>query len=203
MNNEQLSNPCHCADDDIDLREVWQRLVEGKWLITIITAFSTFSAVLFTQVATPIYEGKVSVEVGEVIGMSMQNRMENNSMPRFLDNPADLARVIQDKLGVSASLAKGTTKIVDISYQSSDKNDIRAKLQSALDFVQMRSSEKAKLYQNVVVSETQQIAPIAVNERPVKPKTTLIIAVALVIGLMLSVFVVLVRSAVNGRRVQN
>jgi uncharacterized protein involved in exopolysaccharide biosynthesis len=58
-----------------------------------------------------------------------------------------------------------------------------------------RHEAKAKLYQDVTINPTQQIAPIAVGEKPIKPKSNLIIAVAVVLGLMLGVFGVLVRGA--------
>lgn len=187
--------PCPQNDDEIDLRELWQKLVEGKWIIAITTMLSTLVAVVYTQLATPIYEGKVSIEVGEVIANNMQNAIVANNMPRFLDNPADLAKVVQDKLGISAVLAKGTSKIVDLSLQSPDKIAIQSQLQTAVDFVMQRHEAKAKLYQDVTINPTQQIAPIAVSEKPIKPKSNLIIAVAVVLGLMLGVFGVLVRGA--------
>jgi LPS O-antigen subunit length determinant protein (WzzB/FepE family) len=193
---QPINNPlCSQNDDEIDLRELWQKLVEGKWLIATIAMLSTVAAVVYTQFSTPIYEGKVSIEVGEVIANNMQNAIVANNMPRFLDNPADLSKILQDKLGISALLTKGTAKIIDISYQSPDKADIQTKLQSSLDFVQARHVEKAKLYQDVKISPTQQIAPISISEKPIKPKTNLIIAVAAVLGLMLGVFGVLVRGS--------
>jgi LPS O-antigen subunit length determinant protein (WzzB/FepE family) len=195
---QPINNPsCPQNDDEIDLRELWQKLVEGKWIIAITTTLATLVAVVYTQLATPIYEGKVSIEVGEVIANNMQNAMALNTlnMPRFLDSPADLAKVVQDKLGISAVLAKGTSKIVDLSFQSPDKTAIQSQLQTAVDFVMQRHEAKAKLYQDVTINPTQQIAPIAVGEKPIKPKSKLIIAVAVMLGLMLGVFGVLVRGA--------
>lgn len=84
-----------------------------------------------------------------------------------------------------------------------DKIAIQSQLQAAIDFVMQRHEAKAKLYQDVTISPTQQIAPIAVGDKPIKPKSNLIIAVALVLGLMLGVFVVLVRNVINRRKVQS
>lgn len=203
MQQHTNTPPCPHNDDEIDLRELWQKLVSGKWVIAIITMLTTLVAVVYTQLATPIYEGKVSIEVGEVIANNMQNVMASNAMnmPRFLDSPADLAKVVQDKLGISAVLAKGTSKIVDLSLQSPDKIAIQSQLQTAIDFVMQRHEAKAKLYQDVTVNPTQQIAPIAISEKPIKPKTNLIIAVALVLGLMLGVFGVLVRASLKSKAV--
>ncbi len=183
--------------------ELWQKLVDGKRLIAITTALATLGAVVFTQLATPIYEGKVSIEIGEVIANNMQNSIAPNTMnmPRFLDGPADLAKVVQDKLGISAVLAKGTSKIVDLSLQSPDKIVIQSRLQEAIDFVMQRHETKAKLYQDVTINSTQQIAPIAMSEKPIKPKANLIISVALVLGLMLGVFAVMVRASLKSKAV--
>ncbi len=205
MQQQSNNHSCPQNDDEIDLQELWQKLVEGKWIIAITTTLATLVAVVYTQVTTPIYEGKVSIEVGEVIANNMQNAMAPNTlnMPRFLDSPADLARVVQDKLGISAVLDKGTSKIVDLSFQSPDKIAIQSQLQTAVDFVMQRHEAKAKLYQDVTINPTQQIAPIAVGEKPIKPKGNLIIAVAVVLGLMLGVFGVLVRNVINRRKVQS
>lgn len=193
------NSSCPQNDDEIDLRELWQKLVEGKWIIAITTILVTLVAVVYTQLVTPIYEGRVSIEVGEVIASNMQNAIIANNTPRFLDNPADLAKVIQDKLGIGASLTKGTNKIIDLSVQSSDKIAIQSQLETAIDFVMKRHEAKAKLYQDVTINPTQQIAPIVIGEKPIKPKSILIIAVAAVLGLMLGVFGVLVRGALRSQ----
>ena len=73
---QPINNPlCSQNDDEIDLRELWQKLVEGKWMIVITTMLATLFSVAYTQVATPIYEGKVSIEVGEVV----LNRVANST----------------------------------------------------------------------------------------------------------------------------
>jgi uncharacterized protein involved in exopolysaccharide biosynthesis len=77
--------------------------------------------------------------------------------------------------------------------QDADKSFILQELQATVDFVKQRHEAKAKLYQDVTINPTQQIAPIFVGEKPIKPKSKLIIAVAVVLGLMLGVFGVLVR----------
>jgi LPS O-antigen subunit length determinant protein (WzzB/FepE family) len=199
---QPINNPsCPQNDDVIDLRELWQKLVEGKWIIAITTTLATLVAVVYTQLATPIYEGKVSIEVGDIVLNRVANEITASGIQIMaLDNPADLAKVVQDKLGISAVLAKGTSKIVDLSFQSPDKIAIQSQLQTAVDFVMQRHEAKAKLYQDVTINPTQQIAPIAVGEKPIKPKSNLIIAVAVVLGLMLGVFGVLVRGAFQSNK---
>jgi LPS O-antigen subunit length determinant protein (WzzB/FepE family) len=197
--------PCPQNDDEIDLRELWQKLVEGKWMIAITTALATLAAVVYTQVATPIYEGKVSIEIGEAVLNRVVNSTTVSGIQVIpLDNAGDLVKVVKDHFDnrnedknddVDAVLAKQSQKIVDLSLQSPDKIVIQSQLQAAVDFVMQRHEAKAKLYQDVTINPTQQIAPIAFGEKPIKPKSNLIIAVAVVLGLMLGVFGVLVRGA--------
>lgn len=202
MQQHTNTPPCPHNDDEIDLRELWQKLVSGKWVIAIITMLTTLVAVVYTQLATPIYEGKVSIEIGEVVSNRLANATTATGIQVItLESPADLSKVVQDKLGIGAALAKGTSKIVDLSLQSPDKIAIQSRLQEAIDFVMQRHEAKAKLYQDVTINSTQQIAPIAISEKPIKPKTNLIIAVALVLGLMLGVFGVLVRASLKSKAV--
>lgn len=200
MQQHTNTPPCPHNDDEIDLRELWQKLVSGKWIIAIITTLSTVVAVAYTQFATPIYEGKVSIEIGEVVLNRVANSTTASGIQMIaLEIPADLSKILQDKF--QAGLAKGTTKIVELKLQDADKVFIRNELQTAIDFVMQRHEAKAKLYQDVTINPTQQIAPIAISEKPIKPKTNLIIAVALVLGLMLGVFGVLVRASLKSKAV--
>lgn len=201
----------YTADDEINLGELWQKLVDGKWLIAITTALATMGATAYTQLATPIYEGKVSIEVGEVVSNRVINSTTVSGIQLIpLDGAGDLVKIVKDHFDnhnedknddVDAVLAKQSQKIIDISYQSHDRIGIQSKLQEVVIFIKQRHEVKAKLYQDVTISPTQQIAPIAISEKPIKPKTNLIIAVALMLGLMLGVFGVLVRASLKSKAV--
>lgn len=54
MQQHTNTPPCPHNDDEIDLRELWQKLLSGKWVIAIITTLTTLVAVAYTQLATPI-----------------------------------------------------------------------------------------------------------------------------------------------------
>lgn len=57
---QQSNNPSlHQNDDEIDLRELWQKLVEGKWIIVTVTLLTTLCAVAYTQLVTPTYKTSV------------------------------------------------------------------------------------------------------------------------------------------------
>lgn len=57
---QQSNNPsCPQNDDEIDLRELWQKLFEGKWIIVTVTLLTTLCAVAYTQLVTPTYKTSV------------------------------------------------------------------------------------------------------------------------------------------------
>ncbi|MCH9741705.1 MAG: hypothetical protein K0U21_00700 [Proteobacteria bacterium] len=180
MSNKQFAD--YQNNDEINLRELWLKLLGGKWIIAIAAAVATLGSVLYTQLVTPIYEGKVLIEIGELISNHV-----SNSLPIYLDSPTDLAKVVQVKIGVTSFLVKGTTKIIEVSYQSPNVVEIQTKLQAALSYIQTRHAEKTKLYPNIMVSPTQKITPVMVNETPVSPKKNIIIFIGLIFGVIIGV----------------
>lgn len=52
-------------EDEIDLRELWKTLLKRKMLIAAVTLAVTIVAVAYVLLATPIYEVKVTLKVGE------------------------------------------------------------------------------------------------------------------------------------------
>lgn len=50
------NSSCPQNDDEIDLHELWQKLVEGKWMIAITAFVVTLGAVAYTLWVTPTYK---------------------------------------------------------------------------------------------------------------------------------------------------
>lgn len=76
---EQQSQPLYSSDnDEIDLRELWQKLVEGKWLITITTLFVTLGAAAYTQLVTPTYKASTYLLAPLVQDIQELNQKELN-----------------------------------------------------------------------------------------------------------------------------
>lgn len=125
MQQQSNNHSCPQNDDEIDLQELWQKLVEGKWMITIATMLATLAAVVYTKFATPIYEGKVSIEIGEVVLNRVVNSTTVSGIKVIpLDNGGDLVKVVKDHFDnrnedkiddVDAVLAKQSQKIVELS----------------------------------------------------------------------------------------
>ena len=58
MNEAHSNNLPHEFDDEIDLRELFYVLWEGKWIITSLTAFISIIAVIYSLLLPNIYESK-------------------------------------------------------------------------------------------------------------------------------------------------
>lgn len=108
---------------------------------------------------------------------------------RVIENPRDLAYVINSEFAVSVGLAKGTSLILEIAAKNSDKNEIKNVLEKAKDFVIARHIEKSQFYKEKIM--TKQIGEVKIANAPINtPKRKLIVAVAFVTGLILSLFLV-------------
>lgn len=60
-------------EDEISLRELWDRLVQGKWIIIIITILFLMLAVAYLAITPKIYESKAIIQIGHVAGEPIEN----------------------------------------------------------------------------------------------------------------------------------
>lgn len=181
MNN---TNNHTIQEDEIDIRELFKTLARHKIKIVSITLAVTLAALIYTLIKnpTPIYEGKVLVEIGEI-----QNENAGSS---YFDNPNNLAVIVSNQFkNISASTPKGTNKLIELTASNADKGSIQNSLSSAVSFILDRHKEKASFHTKYIM--TQQIGKIHINNTPINvPKKTLIVTVAFVTGLILSIFFV-------------
>lgn len=72
MSNAEATTPrpslSERFDDEIDLRQLWGHLVSGRWVIAGLTAAALALGVLYTVVATPIYEVNTLLQVEDAKG---------------------------------------------------------------------------------------------------------------------------------------
>lgn len=192
------------SESNIDFFKLWRVVVEGKWIILGITGILTLASVIYTQIATPIYEGRVAVEIGELVLNRVANATTATGIQVIpIDNPNDLAKVVEERFQerFQVNLSKGTQKVIEIKFQDEDKTVIQEELKLAVDFILERHSEKIKLYQDVCVSETKQVSEVLIFDNPVKPKTKIIIGFSLFFGLIFSFLIVLIREALKKSRI--
>jgi len=177
------TNQNMCQEDEIDLRELFLTLKKNKKVIFITIALTMLIAVIYVLLKnpTPLYQGSMMVEIGEV---------QNNSLNKtYLDNAYVLKNIIEKKYQATVKIPKHTKSIVIVNVQDINNKKIINKLQIIFKYIISRDEEKSKLYDKYIM--TKQVGNIDISKTPVNlPKKKLILAVAFVTGLILSVFLV-------------
>lgn len=193
MNNEQRAL---LQEDEIDLRELWLTLIKRKVTIFIITLIVTATATTYALTATPIYSGNVLISVGTIILNSEQTN-DKATIIQTIENTADLKEIIlqemnsmPDKPMVDASFPTGSTSLITIKCERSDKRQIEQRLQEASAFVLSRHKDRASFYKeaNAKIVPSSIVGKITVTPDPIKPKKQLIISVGFISGLILGIF---------------
>lgn len=203
MNKKQFElNP---IEDDFDMRETWGILLKRKLIVLVATVITTIFAIVYTWVVVPVYTGNVLIEIGDVI----INGDVTNDKPTIIqpiENVNDLREVLQQVLVLEDKIIlSGSAKIIKISCNSSDKNNIRKNLQDATNFVLKRHKEKRLLFQNIKaeVSPTYVVSKINISADPIKPNKMLTIVVALIGGLLLGIFLAFLREYITSNRIDD
>jgi capsular polysaccharide biosynthesis protein len=180
-------------EDEIDLRELFQTIWNSKKFIVIFTFVITLLAVIyvFLKNPTPIYQGKVFVEIGQI--------QSQNFGQSLLDTPGNLATILELEFDVNTSIPKGTNNLLEISSNNIDKETIKNNLGKSVEFILNRHKENAKFYENVIM--TKQIGDTSINNTPINtPKKKLIVIVAFITGFILSIFLVFFMQFISGMK---
>lgn len=188
MQNKELIN-----EDEIDLRELFKTIWEKKIFILLFTAIVTFVSIIyvFFKNPIPIYQGKTYLEIGQIQSQTFGTN--------YLDSSINLAEILKLELKVSVKIPSGTQNILEINSNNQNKEEIKNSLEKAVEFVINRHKEKAKFYENVIMSK--QIGDIQIDNNPInKPKKLLIVVVAFVTGFILSIFIVFFMQFINSIR---
>ncbi|MBW6487955.1 Wzz/FepE/Etk N-terminal domain-containing protein [Sulfurimonas sp.] len=171
-------------EDEIDLRELFKTLAKNRKIIIFTTLIITLAAIVYALMKnpTPVYQGKVLVEIGEI--------QSDNFGTSYFDNPDNLSIVVSNQFeNISASVPKGTNKLIELTSSSTNKDLISNNLNSAVSFILERHKEKASFHTKHIM--TKQIGETQIDGTPINiPKKKLIVAVAFVTGLILSIFFV-------------
>lgn len=187
QNKEQIN------EDEIDLRELVKTIWEKKIFILLFTLIVTFISMIYVSFKNPIpiYQGKTYIEIGQI-----QSQIFGQIS---LDSSGDLAGILSLKFKVNVNILNGTTKILEISTTSEDKNLIKQKLEETIEFIINKHKEKMKFYENIIM--TKQIGDIQIDNNPINiPKKKLIVTVSFVSGFILSIFIVFLIQFINSIR---
>ena len=100
---------------------------------------------------------------------------------------------------VVVNIPKLTTNLLEITFNSSNKEEIKSRLEESVKLIMNRHNEKAKFYENVIA--TKQIGGILIDDESInKPKKALIVSVSFVTGFILSIFIVFFMQFINSVR---
>ncbi len=116
-----------------------------------------------------------------------------------MDNLADLAEILNIEYNVESSTVKSTTSLLSISSKNENKEEIQNNIKNAVSFIVNKHTEKAKFYENVIMSK--QIGNIIIDDNSInKPKKTLIVVISFISGFILSIFLVFFMQFINSIR---
>lgn len=180
---------------------MWQNLVNEKFLIIAITLVCIIFGTLYAFYKTPIYSASVSVQVQQIQYPFSSNSLSSPYVSIEKENTT--ADVISKMAGVAVTVPKNLTGILNLSKESPDPKKARLEVERAVELIKSRYQQIYDALRPFGVKEVMPVALIGdviVSDKPVKPKKTLIIAVATVLGLILGIFVALIRQAVKKRR---
>ena len=183
----------YIQEDEIDLRELFKTIWEKKLFVILFTSLVTLIAIIYVLVKNPIpiYQGKAFLEIGKI-----QSQTFGQSL---FDNPTDLAQILSIEYKVEASIPKATISLLEITSKNENKEKIQNNIKDAVAFIINKHTEKAKFYENVIM--TKQIGNIVIDDNPInKPKKLLIVVVSFVSGFILSIFLVFFMQFVNSIR---
>ena len=191
--NQKMQENKILNEDEIDLRELFKTIWDKRFFIIIFTFIITLISFIYVLLKnpTPVYEGKIYFEMGEMKGETYGSKL--------IENTNDLASLINITFNENSSfskeenpnalLKKGTTKILEITYFGENKDNIKNKLEKIKEFIMVRHQKLSNFYDIAV--QTQQIGDIEISEEAInKPKKALIVTVAFITGFILSIFLV-------------
>jgi capsular polysaccharide biosynthesis protein len=189
--NQKMQENKILNEDEIDLRELFKTIWDKRFFIIIFTFIITLISFIYVLLKnpTPVYEGKIYFEMGEMKGETYGSKL--------IENTNDLASLINITFNENSSfskeenpnalLKKGTTKILEITYFGENKDNIKNKLEKIKEFIMVRHQKLSNFYDIAV--QTEQIGDIKISEEAInKPKKALIVTVAFITGFILSIF---------------
>lgn len=188
-----MENKRYIQEDEIDLKELFITIWKRKMFIVLFTSFITLIAIIYVVLKNPIpiYQGKAFLEIGKIQSQTFGQAL--------FDNPADLAQILSIEYKVEASIPKATISLLEITSKNQNKEKIQNDIKDAVTFIINKHTEKAKFYENAIM--TKQIGNIVINDNPInKPKKSLIVVISFVSGFILSIFLVFFTQFINSVR---
>lgn len=189
-------------EDEINLLEVFKTIIEHKFIVLSFTFVTTISSMLYVWVSDPVFSGSVLLEVGDVI----LNSDTSNDKPTIItpiENTINLKEVITQSLidqndasNMSIDIPTGSNNLIQLTYESTNKNTIRVKLEQLTETILKRHNEKTKFYAqaNAKINPTSIVSKIAIKPHPVRPNVKLILLLSVSTGFLIGIFSAFLRN---------
>lgn len=194
-------------DDEIDLFELWNGLVEEKMTILFSFLAVMFIALVYLFLAKPQYAASVVLQVQQIQQVQstspVKSVSENGAFYFSIENPNKTIHLLKGIVPAEISTERGDNGFITISSTGFDKKQIK---QNMVDTIKLIESRYQKIFSKIKslgyleILPTKIMGEIKVTDKPVKPKKALILAVSGVLGLMLGVFIALIRRAIKNRQ---
>jgi LPS O-antigen subunit length determinant protein (WzzB/FepE family) len=129
-------NPQYIQEDEIDLRELFNTILNHKKFVIVFTSVVTLLAVIYVYSKTPIYEVKSNIQVG-FIG---KNFIED---PNIITKTLRLVFNVDDKSSLKEIL---NSEVVDIKQNKKLKNFIEIKTQGVSNDLALQKNKEIVKY---------------------------------------------------------
>lgn len=169
-------------ESEIELREFCIEIWQKRIFVLSVTIFFTIITLVYVtfKVPTAIYYGKILLEIGEI--------QSNEFGSKIIDDPKDLSEILGAELKVKTFIPRNTTKLLEIIVENENKEIIKKDLNLAIDLVLARHQQKAKFYENVIMS---RVIINKINNEPInKLKKTSLVLIGSLTGFILSIFII-------------
>ncbi len=169
-------------ESEIELREFCIEIWQKRIFVLSVTIFFTIITLVYVtfKVPTAIYYGKILLEIGEI--------QSNEFGSKIIDDPKDLSEILGAELKVKTFIPRNTTKLLEIIVENENKEIIKKDLNLAIDLVLARHQQKAKFYENVIMS---RVIINEINNEPInKLKKTSLVLIGSLTGFILSIFII-------------
>lgn len=169
-------------ESEIELREFCIEIWQKRIFVLSVTIFFTIITLVYVtfKVPTAIYYGKILLEIGEI--------QSNEFSSKIIDDPKDLSEILRAELKVKTFIPRNTTKLLEIIVENENKEIIKKDLNLAIDLVLARHQQKAKFYENVIMS---RVIINEINNEPInKLKKTSLVLIGSLTGFILSIFII-------------
>lgn len=183
----------------LDLREIFDIVKKRKWIIIIITlSLTLITGILSFFVLPPTYEAQVSVLIGKMPD-NQQQQIQYNDVMMYQKLLKTYSEIAKSRL-VAESTIKQLNK--DLTYEDFSKLiTVTPQVDTQIMMLKARSKDPKDAMDTVnalsenFIKEAMRLYPTgnvqiidsaAMPDKPIKPKKKLNIAIAFVLGLMIS-----------------